>query len=142
MRKNSRAPTRTSTGTSERIEERAVIERTAHARRRAASLKLRYDENDHASIASAESVRREHAHPGHMGRHPETRARAAARFADRHVRCGSSTSCTTRWMLECDAPEADAMALKLEAAMVTAGQEFIDRVPIKTDVHIADEWAK
>jgi len=26
--------------------------------------------------------------------------------------------------------------------MVTAGTEFVKRVPIKTDVHIADEWSK
>jgi hypothetical protein len=26
--------------------------------------------------------------------------------------------------------------------MLKAGQDFVSRVPIKTDTHIADEWAK
>ena len=45
-------------------------------------------------------------------------------------------------MVECSAAEAHAIAAKLDAAMVAAGRDFVSRVPIKTDVHIADEWSK
>jgi DNA polymerase I len=45
-------------------------------------------------------------------------------------------------MVECDAVEAELIATKLDAAMVEAGRDFVSRVPIKTDVHIADEWSK
>lgn len=45
-------------------------------------------------------------------------------------------------MVECDAAEAEMIAAKLDESMVTAGRDFISRVPIKTDVHIADEWSK
>lgn len=45
-------------------------------------------------------------------------------------------------VVECDASEADATARVLESAMVRAGEQFVKRVPIKVDVHIADEWCK
>jgi len=45
-------------------------------------------------------------------------------------------------VVECDAAEADKTADKLTAAMTRAGGEFVSKVPIKVDTHIADEWAK
>jgi DNA polymerase I len=45
-------------------------------------------------------------------------------------------------VVECDASEADATARILESAMVRAGEHFVKRVPIKVDVHVADEWCK
>jgi DNA polymerase-1 len=45
-------------------------------------------------------------------------------------------------IVECDANEAQITAEKLEKAMVSAGQEFVKRVPIKVDVETADEWVK
>ena len=45
-------------------------------------------------------------------------------------------------IVECDAAEADATAKLLENAMCSAGREFVKKVPVKVDVHIADEWAK
>jgi len=45
-------------------------------------------------------------------------------------------------IVECDANEAESTAQKLENAMVSAGREFISRVPIKVDIEIADEWVK
>jgi len=45
-------------------------------------------------------------------------------------------------MVECDAGEAEDIANRLESAMLKAGQDYVQRVPIKTDTHIADEWAK
>lgn len=45
-------------------------------------------------------------------------------------------------IVECDAADAEATAQILETAMVNAGRDFLKRVPVKTDVHIADEWSK
>jgi DNA polymerase-1 len=45
-------------------------------------------------------------------------------------------------IVECDAADAELMAEKLDKAMCSAGEEFVAKVPIKVDVHIADEWAK
>jgi len=45
-------------------------------------------------------------------------------------------------VVECDASAADETARRLESAMVRAGEQFVGRVPIKVDVHIADEWCK
>ncbi|MGE3467181.1 MAG: DNA polymerase [Pyrinomonadaceae bacterium] len=45
-------------------------------------------------------------------------------------------------VVECGAAEADATATKLESAMSRAGAEFVSKVPIKVDIHTADEWTK
>ncbi|MCU1289309.1 MAG: DNA-directed polymerase [Acidobacteria bacterium] len=45
-------------------------------------------------------------------------------------------------IVECDAAEADATAEKLEKAMCAAGEEYVKKVPVKVDVHIADDWTK
>jgi DNA polymerase I len=45
-------------------------------------------------------------------------------------------------ILECDAGEAEMSAKNLEDAMCAAGEEIIKKVPVKVDVHIADEWTK
>ncbi|KAK0038696.1 PolA [Biomphalaria pfeifferi] len=45
-------------------------------------------------------------------------------------------------ILECDASEAETAAKILEKAMCDAGEEYVKKVPVKVDVHIADEWTK
>ncbi len=45
-------------------------------------------------------------------------------------------------VVECDAAEAENTAQVLESAMLRAGAEFVAKVPIKVDVHTADEWTK
>lgn len=45
-------------------------------------------------------------------------------------------------IVEADASEAELIANKLEKAMVSAGEEYISKVPVKVDVKIADEWVK
>lgn len=45
-------------------------------------------------------------------------------------------------VVECDAAEAESTAAKLEAAMLRAGEQFVNNVPIKVDVHSADDWTK
>ncbi len=45
-------------------------------------------------------------------------------------------------IVECSAADAEQTAAKLEKAMCQAGGEFVQKVPVKVDVHIADEWTK
>ena len=45
-------------------------------------------------------------------------------------------------ILECSADEAESAVSLLEDAMCSAGEEFVKKVPVKVDAHIADEWAK
>ncbi len=45
-------------------------------------------------------------------------------------------------IVECDTADAETTAKKLESAMLRAGEEFVSKVPIKVDVHTADEWTK
>lgn len=45
-------------------------------------------------------------------------------------------------IVEADIGEADSTAKKLEQAMVSAGEEYIKRVPVKIDVHVSEEWSK
>jgi len=45
-------------------------------------------------------------------------------------------------IVECDASEAEATAVKLEAAMRRAGERYVKKVPVSVDVHCADEWTK
>lgn len=45
-------------------------------------------------------------------------------------------------IVECDAAEAELIADKLDKSMCRAGEEYVKSVPVKVDVHVADEWAK
>ena len=45
-------------------------------------------------------------------------------------------------IVEVDAGEADSAALLLEKAMVSAGEQYVSKVPVKVDVKIANEWVK
>ena len=45
-------------------------------------------------------------------------------------------------VVEADAGEAEDVALKVERAMVAAGEEYVKSVPVKVETEIADEWVK
>ena len=45
-------------------------------------------------------------------------------------------------IVECDTADAEAAAETLRKAMCDAGEEFIRKVPVNVDVHIAEEWTK
>lgn len=45
-------------------------------------------------------------------------------------------------VVECDAEEAEAVLGKLTDAMESAAKEFLKKVPVKVDAHIADDWSK
>jgi DNA polymerase I-like protein with 3'-5' exonuclease and polymerase domains len=45
-------------------------------------------------------------------------------------------------VVEADADEAEAMAVKVERVMCAAGEEYLKNVPVKVETEIADEWVK
>lgn len=45
-------------------------------------------------------------------------------------------------IVECDAAEAESAAETLHKAMCDAGEEYVNKVPVNVDVHVADEWTK
>lgn len=45
-------------------------------------------------------------------------------------------------VVEADAREAEEVAVKVERAMVAAGEEYVKTVPVKVETEIADEWVK
>ena len=45
-------------------------------------------------------------------------------------------------VVETDATEAEAIAVKVERAMCAAGEEYVKTVPVKVETEIADEWVK
>jgi DNA polymerase-1 len=45
-------------------------------------------------------------------------------------------------VVEVDESESEEVAKKVERAMVTAGEEYVQTVPVKVEFQIATEWAK
>jgi DNA polymerase-1 len=45
-------------------------------------------------------------------------------------------------VVECDAAETADVSAKLESAMGRAGHEYVKSVPVKVDIHTADDWTK
>src|SRR5215203_2242937 len=104
-------------------------------------LRLRFDDNDRQQIASA---RRYGVNMPIQGTSADILKRALRLLHD-SLR-GTSGKLVNivhdEVIVECDAPEAETIADKLDKAMCRAGEDFITKVPVKVDVHIADEWAK
>lgn len=113
------------------------VARTASGR----MLRLRFDETDRAAVAAA---RRYGVNMPIQGTSADILKRALRLLHDSlHGSSGKLVNIVhDEIMVECDAADAEAVAVELENAMTAAGQEFIKRVAIKADVHIADEWAK
>jgi DNA polymerase-1 len=119
---------------------RVISERTA----RTASgrlLRLRFDENDRQQVSSA---KRYGVNMPIQGTSADILKRALRLLHD-DIR-GTSAKLVNivhdEIVVECDAAEAESTAEKLTSAMTRAGSEFVKKVPIKVDAHIADEWSK
>ncbi|MGD9562052.1 MAG: DNA polymerase [Pyrinomonadaceae bacterium] len=117
------------------IEERNV--RTATGR----LLRLRFDENDRQQVASA---RRYGINMPIQGTSADILKRSLRLLHD-SIR-GTSAKLVNivhdEVIVECAAEEADETRVKLEDSMCGAGKEFLERVPVNVDVHIADDWTK
>ena len=104
-------------------------------------LRLRFDENDRQQIASA---RRYGVNMPIQGTSADILKRAL-RLLHESLRGTTGRLVNIvhdEVIVECDAAEAEAIADKLERSMCAAGEEYVAKVPVNVDVHIADEWAK
>ena len=113
------------------------VARTASSR----MLRLRFDETDRQQISSA---RRYGVNMPIQGTSADILKRAL-RLLHESLRGTSGRLVNIvhdEVVVECDADEAALIAEKLEQSMCTAGAEYITKVPVNVDVHIADEWAK
>lgn len=117
------------------VEERNV--RTASGR----LLRLRFDESDRQQVASS---KRYGINMPIQGTSADILKRSLRLLHDQ-IR-GTSARLVNivhdEIIVECDDAEAEATALTLEQAMRAAGEDFVKKVPVKVDVHIAEEWAK
>jgi DNA polymerase I len=117
------------------VEERNV--RTASGR----LLRLRFDDSDRQQVASS---KRYGINMPIQGTSADILKRALRLLHDQMR--GTSAKLVNivhdEIIVECDAAEAEATAKLLENAMCSAGEEYVKKVPVKVDVHIADEWAK
>lgn len=117
------------------IEERTA--RTASGR----LLRLRFDENDRQQIASA---KRYGINMPIQGTSADILKRAL-RLLHEQLR-GTSGKLVNivhdEIIVECSAAEAETIAARLDKAMCAAGEEYVKKVPVKVDVHVADDWTK
>ncbi len=117
------------------IEERNV--RTASGR----LLRLRFDDNDRAAIASA---RRYGINMPIQGTSADILKRSLRLLHNAII--GTSAKLVNivhdEVILECSESDAAEATEKLENAMATAGREYLKKVPVKIDVKAADEWVK
>jgi len=104
-------------------------------------LRLRFDENDRQQIASA---KRYGVNMPIQGTSADILKRALRLLHD-DIR-GTSARLVNivhdEIVVEADAGEAEEIATKVTSAMSKAGGEFVSKVPIKVDAHIADAWIK
>lgn len=104
-------------------------------------LRLRFDENDRQQTASA---RRYGINMPIQGTSADILKRSLRLLHDQ-IRDTSAKLVNIvhdEIIVECLAAEATGIAAILETAMLSAGQEYVTKVPVKVDVHIAEEWAK
>ncbi len=104
-------------------------------------LRLRFDEGDRQQVASA---RRYGVNMPIQGTSADILKRALRLLHD-DLRGTSGRLVNIvhdEVIVECDAADADQIAATLERSMCRAGEEYVKSVPVKVDVHIADEWAK
>jgi DNA polymerase I len=104
-------------------------------------LRLRFDENDRQQVASA---KRYGVNMPIQGTSADILKRALRLLHD-DIR-GTSARLVNivhdEIVVECDVAEAESTAEMLTSSMGRAGAEYISKVPIKVDSHIADEWTK
>lgn len=104
-------------------------------------LRLRFDENDRQQIAAA---RRYGINMPIQGTSADILKRSLRLLHD-GIR-GTSAKLVNivhdEVIVECDAASANETAVILENSMRSAGEEYVSRVPVKVDVHIAKEWTK
>jgi DNA polymerase-1 len=104
-------------------------------------LRLRFDENDRQQIASAQRYGK---NMPIQGTSADILKRALRLLHDRLARTSGKlvNIVHDEVIVECDAAEAESAAETLHKAMCDAGEEYVNKVPVNVDVHVADEWTK
>jgi DNA polymerase-1 len=119
---------------------RVIADRTARTASKRL-LRLRFDENDKQQVSSA---KRYGVNMPIQGTSADILKRALRLLHDSIA--GTSARLVNivhdEIVVECDAGDAESTSAMLTSAMSKAGSEYISKVPIKVDAHIADEWAK
>ena len=103
--------------------------------------RFRFDENDRASVASAQRYAKNMPIQGTSA----DILKRALRLLHEDIRPTSAKLVNIvhdEIIVECDAAEADQISNSLESSMLRAGEQYVKRVPIKIDAHIAGEWTK
>ncbi len=103
--------------------------------------RFRFDENDRSSVASAQRYAKNMPIQGTSA----DILKRALRLLHDDIRRNSAKLVNIvhdEIIVECDAAEADQISKILDSAMLRAGEQYVKRVPIKIDAHIADEWTK
>ena len=104
-------------------------------------MRLRFDESDRQQVASAQ---RNGKNMPIQGTSADILKRALRLLHDQ-IR-GTSAKLVNivhdEIIVECDADDAQITSERLEKAMCSAGEEYLKKVPVKVDVHTAEEWAK
>ena len=104
-------------------------------------MRLRFEEGDRQQIAAAQ---RNGKNMPIQGTSADILKRALRLLHDRIA--GTSARLVNivhdEVVVECDAAEAEATAKTLSSSMCDAGEEYVKRVPVSVDAHIADEWTK
>lgn len=104
-------------------------------------LKFRFDENDRSQIGAAQRNGKNFPIQGTSA----DILKRALHLLHKEI-AGTSAKLVNivhdEIIIECDAAEAEQIAVKLEKSMCAAGEEYVKKVPVKVDVHIADEWTK
>jgi DNA polymerase-1 len=99
--------------------------------------RMTFDPNDRSSIGAAQRYAKNMPIQGTSA----DILKRALRLLHDDIR-GTSARLVNIVHVECDAAEAEVMSAKLEVAMLRAGEQFVSKVPIKVDVHTADDWTK
>ena len=119
---------------------RVISERTARTAAKR-MLRLRFDENDRSAIAAA---RRYGVNMPIQGTSADI-LKASLRLLHEGLR-GSSGRLVNivhdEIIVECDAGEAETVAETLAGAMASGGHRYLQKVPVKVDVSVSDDWCK
>ncbi len=113
------------------------IARTASGR----MLRVRFEENDRQQVSSA---RRYGVNMPIQGTSADILKRALRLLHDElHGTSGKLVNIVhDEIIVECDTAESESIKSKLENSMISAAEDYIKKVPIKVDAHIAAEWTK
>lgn len=103
--------------------------------------KFNFDENDRSSVGAAQRFAKNMPIQGTSA----DILKRALRFLHDDLR-GTSGKLVNivhdEIIVECDTTEAEMIVEKLGSAMQRAGREYVKKVPVKVDAHIADDWTK